>query len=123
MHDEEPPRTQTSIASKQLSLFEIFFMMTLCAIAIGVYVHLSQLLALMGGGGLIVVAIVRFTGLRNLVLGGLVGFLASVIVSYLIIVLGQTDTSTSIGLMLLCPAAGYVVGAFLAELRDSDDAL
>jgi hypothetical protein len=120
MLDEERPVAElTHATGKQLSLFELFFVVTLVAVALGVYVHISSLLALLAGGAWIVVAVVRWSGMHNLVLGGLVGFCASGVVDWLIVVLGKTDTTTSIGLWLLCPAAGYIVGAFIAELREA----
>ena len=120
MLDEERPVAALPHASgKQLSLLELFFVVTLVAVAVGVYVHISSLLALLAGGGWIVVAVVRWSGMHNLVLGGLVGFCASAVVALLIVVLGKTDTATSIGLWLLCPTAGYIVGALIAELREA----
>lgn len=104
----------------QLSLAELFFVTTVSAIAIGVFIYVSKIAALLGGGTLAVIAVVRFTGCRNLIFGGLVGFLASTIAAWLVIAIGETDLAASIGLALLCPATGYIVGAFVAEISNDD---
>jgi ascorbate-specific PTS system EIIC-type component UlaA len=96
----------------------LFFVVTLVAVALGVYLHVSRVLALLAGGAWIVVAVVRWSGLHNLVLGGLLGFGTAAIVSVVIVATGNMHTSTSIGLLMLCPSAGYILGAFMAELRE-----
>ena len=93
-------------------------MTTLAAVAIGVYVYISPLLALLAGGSLLVIASVKAFGCRNMVMGGLVGFGSSIIVAYSVIALTDTDTTSAIGIALLCPAIGYIVGGIIAELSD-----
>ncbi|GIW98252.1 MAG: hypothetical protein KatS3mg111_1585 [Pirellulaceae bacterium] len=120
----ELPRRSQSIAQptlKQFTLVELFFTTTLTAVLLFVYLRLSPIAALLGGGALMVVAVVRWTGCRNILLGGLIGFLASTLLAYAVIVLRHTSDSVSIALLLLCPATGYIAGAFLAELRSISD--
>lgn len=115
---EQEPVAKQKVGESQLSLFELFFMTTLAAVAIGIYIYISPLLALLAGGSLLVIASVKAFGCRNMVMGGLVGFGSSIIVAYSIIALTDTDTSSAIAIALLCPAIGYIVGGLMAELSE-----
>lgn len=115
---EQETAPRPKVGGSQLSLFELFFMTTLAAVALGVYIYISQLLALLAGGSLLVIASVKAFGCRNMVMGGLVGFGSSILVAYSIIALTDTDTSSAIAIALLCPAIGYIVGGMMAELSE-----
>lgn len=118
--EEDMLPAPAAVRGYQLSLAEMFFVTTLAAVSIGVYMFVGRVPALAAGGGLIVLAVVRFSGCRNMVFGGLIGFAASIIMAYLIIAFGGMQSTTSIGFALLYPAAGYLVGAVIAELANDD---
>ncbi len=111
---------QPAAGPVQVSLFEMFFLTTLAAVALGLYIYVSSLLAMTLGSGLIVAGVVKWSAIQNLILGGLVGFVTAAIMVVVISVCLQTDLATTIGLALLGPAAGYIGGCCMAELSNND---
>ena len=102
----------------QMSLKEMFFVTTLAAIVIGVYLYISSLLALCGGGAMIVAGAVSWSGTRNIVIGGIIGFVVAAFVTVGILVVSTPNMVAVILVGILGPAAGYLGGACLAELSD-----
>ena len=118
MLDETPPLNEPSDASgTQVSLLELFFVMTLVAVAMGVYVHISPLLAFLGACAFLVYAAIRLFDIGNLLLGGIVGYLVAMIVMWLFVATCNPNLPTSVVVLLYCPALGYIAGAFLAEVQ------
>ena len=103
------------LSNVQISIKELFFATTVCAILVGVYVNIGRLPAMIGGSILVVVGVIWLFGPRQLVLGGLTGFVAAAILSWLIIILETTDTTVAVGLSILLPATGYVLGACITD--------
>ena len=119
LDQEVPEENRTSnLPATQLSLMEMFFITTLTAVALWVYVYVSPLVALMAGGVLIFVVILRSLGRQPVVIGGVAGFFVAMLLTWLVCLFGQLDSSATIIAMLFCPCIGYVVGACMTELAD-----
>lgn len=117
-HDFDVPAASPNANEQQMSLLELFALTTFVAVGVGVFLYVSSLLALLAGGCLIFVAVVRFSGCRNLLKGGLLGFATAAVVTFVVIQVGELDGAVALGLAILCPSAGYVFGALTAELQD-----
>ncbi len=115
--------TQRSPAARrfQVSLQELFFISTFCAVELGVYLFLSPLCALLGGAAWVVVAIVQFFYPTNVLIGGLIGFVSAALCSGVVMVVHSSIPSTFISVILLFPAVGYMLGVYMAELNNSLD--
>jgi len=111
-----PPARRLS----QLSLFEVFFIVTLSALSLWVYIALSPLIAMLCAGCLIVVASVRWFGSRHAVVSGLFGFGAASLVSLLIVGLHGAKPSLAAFLMLAGPTSGYLIGAIMSVIAEDD---
>ena len=119
MYDQQPPSDPLpTTAARQFSLQELFFVTTLCCVALGIHTYFSPLLAMLMGVSVVVVAVVRFCSPHNVLMGGLTGFAAARLMSVLVLGLLPSDTATTVSVALLCPAAGYIVGGAVAESHD-----
>ncbi|MCR9293204.1 MAG: hypothetical protein NXI32_10825 [bacterium] len=117
--DETPPSvTNEAMPSSQLSLAELFFITSLSAFALWLYVYVHPFVASLAAAILLFVAILRQLGRRPVVVGGLAGFAVATVLSWAICILGQIDMGLTIIVVLLGPCAGYVAGAFMTELAD-----
>ncbi len=105
----------------QVALRDLFLLTTATAILVCIFLWVSRMAALFGAGNLLAFAVFRWTGFRNVLLGGLIGFLISAMAACGVMSFGRTTTYASISLLVICPAAGYVVGACLAELQNLSD--
>ncbi|RMF36865.1 MAG: hypothetical protein D6753_18695 [Planctomycetota bacterium] len=103
---------------RQFSLKDLFLLTTVSAVLVVVYLSVSRMAALFGAGNVLAIAVVRWSGCRNILLGGLIGFLISTAVADVVILVGKTITYATLSLLVICPAAGYLVGACLAELQN-----
>ncbi len=118
MLDESPPFTEAfPVRRAQLSLLELFFLVTTVAVAIGVWVHISQLLAFLGAAAFLVYAAIVLFDVGNLLIGGVVGFLIVSMVMWLFVATCTPALPTAILVVLYCPALGYLSGATLAVVR------
>ena len=104
----------------QLSIKELFFVVTLSAVFIGTYTNISALLALLGGGILLVVAVLWYADCQNLISGGLTGFLATGAMTFCIVNVGQVSENMAVVLLVMCPAVGYLAGFAYAGYQAGD---
>ena len=108
------------VSTTQLSLFELFFVMTLCAVALWLYIYVSPFIATMTGAALVFVLILRQLGRRPLFIGGLAGFLVAMFLSFIVCLLNDIDDSLMVIMLLVVPSAGYIAGGFMTELAEDD---
>lgn len=118
---ETPPNATTeAMPSSQLSLAELFFITSLSAIALWVYVYVHPVVASLAAAVLLFIAILRQLGRKPVVVGGLAGFAVATILSWAICLLGQVDIGLTIVVVLVGPCAGCVAGAFMTELAETE---
>lgn len=118
MSDESELTEQLGAAGKtHFSLFELFFVVTLIVVELGVYIHLSRLVAFLAACALLVYAAIKLSGVGNFVAGGIGGYLVASTVMWAFVATCGPSLTTSVAVWLFCPAIGYVVGAFLAEVE------
>lgn len=103
---------------KQLSLTELMFIVTLTAVSIWVYNTFSQTVVLIAVGCLLVFAGIRWYGSSHAVLGGLFGFGAASIVCCLIAAMSSASQAEIVIFVLVGPACGYLLGAFMSLAHD-----
>ena len=124
MFDEEivPIETRPSptapVNSEQFSLTELFFVMTLLAFELGLYLHVSSLLAFVLAGGLLLAAVIRFADIHNTIVGSITGYVVCFVVAWVYILTCQASLVPSISMLLFLPACGYILGALLAETQN-----
>lgn len=104
----------------QLSLGELFFIVTLSAVAFWLYHVLSPTVAFLVGGAVIFFAIMKRFGRRSLVMGGLIGCGLAELLAFGIGILTDASMSMKIALLLLAPCFGYVFGGLITELAEDD---
>lgn len=102
-------------AGLQLSLKEIFFVTTWLAIQIGVYVHISPLLAFGLSGGILLLAAIRIGDIHHYLAGGSVGYLIVGLLAWLYVITNQRQDIEAMMLLIIVPALGFLAGAYLAE--------
>jgi hypothetical protein len=117
-HDFDVPTASPNANEQQMSLLELFALTTFVAGGVGVFLYVSSLLALLAGGCLIFAAVLRICDCRDLLKGGLVGFVTAGLVTFLVVQVGDLEGAVALGLAILCPSAGYVFGALAAELHE-----
>ena len=113
MFNQEVPR----LSGYQLSLFELFFVTTLLAVGLGVYIYVSPVLAMLAGGLWIVIAIVNNFSPSNPLSGGLIGFAAASTITLLVAPLLRSEIAI-VGLSVVFPSLGYFCGACTAGFQD-----
>ena len=119
--EDSHPDTSAKPSGVQLSLFELFFIVTLTAVAVGVYIYISKLLVVIAGCSLVVITIIRKSGRQYAVSGGIVGFVTALGVAFLASAVMGLSTLATVGVMLAGATIAYPVGAIITEL--SNDAL
>lgn len=117
---EARPRPSAPVNSEQFSLTELFFVITLLAIELGLYLHVSSLLAFVLAGGLLLAAVIRFADIHNMIFGSITGYAVCFVVAWVYILTCHASLVLSISLLLFFPASGYILGALLAETQDQN---
>ncbi len=124
MFDEElnqgelsPPLSAPASAA-QFSLTELFFVMTLMAVELGVYLHISSILAFISAAGLILAAVIRFADIHNFLLGSITGYLVALLVAWLFVMTCDPSIIAAVSTLLFLPACGYVLGGLWAESQN-----
>lgn len=113
----------TSIAqrSTQFSLLELFFALTLSGVAIGVHTYISSLLAMVISAGLLLVASVRLWPSHNSIIGALRGFFMAGLIAWICICFGVEEYHSKLGIAVLLPPLGYLIGYLNSESLNYDD--
>ncbi len=114
----ESESTDRQLGGVQLSISELFFITTLCALAFWIHVYVSPLIALMAGAILVFVLVIKQLGRRSVVIGGVAGFGVATILSWLVCWAGQAEWGVTLIVVLIAPCLGYVAGGFMTELAD-----
>lgn len=109
-----------NVAGLQLSLGELFFVTTLCAVAFWIYNWVSPILATICGCLLIFVAVMRTVGRRPAFIGGLIGFGVSGIITLVACFLAQANTLAAALCITSIASIGYILGAIMTELAEDD---
>lgn len=114
----ESPELPSRAKGLQLSLFEMFFIVTLAAFVIGIYIYVSRWLVVILAGALIVIKVISMVGGRYAVVGGVVGFGTAVIVSLATCALFQVPGPWALASTLAAGVVAYPVGAIMSELSN-----
>ncbi|MEM8733581.1 MAG: hypothetical protein AAGG44_05150 [Planctomycetota bacterium] len=109
-----------NVAGLQLTLGELFFVTTLCALAFWVYNWVSPILATICGCLLIFVAVMRAVGRRPAFMGGLIGFGVAGVITLVACLFAQATTLASALCVTSIASIGYILGAIMTELADDD---
>lgn len=112
------PVRRNRVTGFQLSLFEIFYAMTLAALALSRLVLINWFVVLCLAELLIVFAVVKIVNADNTILGGLTGFSAAMSVALIGTILSGADVSTSGAIVVIASGTGYFAGIAMTELRD-----
>ncbi len=115
---ELSPIDPATIHAHQLSLSELFFVVTLVAVEVGIYLHVSSLLAFTIGGGMLLLAIIRFADIHNFLLGSIVGYGVAFLVAWLYILTCNASLIPAVSALIFFPACGYLLGAILADSQN-----
>ncbi len=124
MFDDEISQVESSssrsapVNNEQFSLTELFFVMTLLAIELGLYLHVSSLLAFVLAGGLLLAAVIRFADIHHTIVGSITGYMVCFVVAWVYILTCHASLVPSISTLLFFPACGYILGALLAETQN-----
>jgi hypothetical protein len=105
----------------QLSLLELFFVMTAVAVEVGVYLHVSQLLAYLAGGCVLLIGAIRLGDIHNNLLGSMVGYCVAMLVGWLYVLTCHASLEVAVTTLIFFPACGYLLGGLLAESHDLHD--
>lgn len=105
---------------RQITLMEMLFAMTLVAVSMGVYQYFGPIIAIFLAGGLLVIGSVRLWPPRNPLAGGIRGFVAASLIAWALFAIGTGDQLYRMGLVILLPPLGYIVGFFQSEMENLD---
>lgn len=105
---------------RQITLMEILFTTTLVAVSMGVYQYFGPIIAIFLAGGLMVLGSVRLWPPRNPLVGGIRGFVAASLIGWALFAIGIGDQFYRMGLVILLPPLGYIVGFFQSEMENVD---
>lgn len=105
---------------RQITLMEILFTTTLVAVSIGVYQYFGPIIAVFLAGGLMVIGSVRLWPPRNPLAGGVRGFVAASLIGWALFAIGTGDQFYRMGLVILLPPLGYILGFFHSEMENLD---
>lgn len=114
------PVPQPQPTGIQLSLFELFVIITLAACMIGIYIYVSRGLVIFLGALTVVIQAIRLVRGHYAVVGGLVGFGAAILVGTLTCALFQIPMYAGIGGILIGAVIAYPVGAIMTELSNDE---
>jgi hypothetical protein len=114
------PLELTQPSGVQLSLSELFFITTAVAIEIGVYLHVSTLLAYMAAGWVVLAGVIRFADIHNLLVGSIVGYAVAMLVGWIYVLTSNASLVVTAMTLIFLPACGYLLGALLAESQNLD---
>ena len=117
---ETRPGTTVPINSEQFSLTELFFVMTLLAIELGLYLHVSSLLAFVLAGGFLLAAVIRFADIHNTILGSITGYSVNFLVALVYVLTCNASLVPNVSMLIFFPACGYVIGALLADTQNQN---
>jgi hypothetical protein len=112
---ESQPQPQTRLAPHQASVAEIFFMITLAALAMGISIYVSQSLVYLVGAVVVVGGAVRFWPPANPIWGGIRGFAVGSSIAWFLFAFGLGDYYLRLSLILFLPPFGYILGVFYCE--------
>jgi uncharacterized membrane protein len=105
---------------RQVTLMEMLFATTLVAVSMGVYQYFGPIIAIFLAGGLMVIGSVRLWPPRNPLAGGVRGFVAASLIGWALFAIGSGDQFYRMGLVILLPPLGYIVGFFQSEMENLD---
>lgn len=123
-NDKYQMTNQREVASKlsrQFTLFELIFLISTFAVGLAIYRNVSESLALLIAGGLMLVAFSRLYPPLNPIVGAVRGFLiAAGISGFLLVARSDSQSAIETALILSLPPVGYVVGLANSELLHWD---
>jgi hypothetical protein len=117
---ETKPSATTPVSSEQFSLTELFFVTTLLAIELGLYLHVSSLLAFVLAGGFLLAAVIRFAEIHNTIVGSITGYGVNSLVALVYVMTCNASLVPSVSMLIFYPACGYVIGALLADTQNQN---
>jgi hypothetical protein len=100
---------------RQVTVFELFFLTTLVAIAMGVFLYVSEVLAVLVGGVIIVHGVARAWPPDNPIAGAVRGFIAATLIGWSLFALGFGDYFLRLSLLVFLPPLGYILGFVHSE--------
>jgi hypothetical protein len=110
------PQFEKVVSWRQVTVAELFFATTLIAVAVGVFLYLSEILAVLVGGIIAVYGIVRAWPPSNPIVGAVRGFVAATLIGWALFWLGLGDYFLRFSLIVFLPPLGYILGFLHSEL-------
>jgi hypothetical protein len=108
------------VASHQISVKEMLFVVTLAASAVGTYIYLSQTLVLLVGAVLMLSALTSWAAPHNPILGAIRGFIVAIIIAIPLILVSSENRLHNVGIIVLIPPLGYCLGFLNSELSQAE---
>jgi hypothetical protein len=102
---------------RQVTVFELFFLTTLVAVGMGVFLYVSEVLAVVVGGVIVVYGVACAWPPDNPIAGAVRGFIAATLIGWSLFVLGFGDYFLRLSLLVFLPPLGYILGFIHSELN------
>jgi hypothetical protein len=115
--EAENSSVEKTASSFQTTLFELFFVTTLIAVAIGVFLNVSEILAVFIGGAVMVYAAAKIWPPANPVVGAVRGFVAATLIGWGLFLLGFGDPFARFSFIVFLPPLGYITGFWQSETQ------